>query len=54
MSPLRGFARLRPLGFVLAGLAQAASIASPWDGQPQPWLQWLSLAAGPLAFGPAA
>ncbi|WP_225785290.1 apolipoprotein N-acyltransferase [Xenophilus sp. Marseille-Q4582] len=45
MSPLRGFAGLRPLGFVLAGLAQAASIASPWDGQPQPWLQWLSLAA---------
>lgn len=45
MSPLRGVAGLRPLGFVLAGLAQAASIASPWDGQPQPWLQWLSLGA---------
>lgn len=33
------------MGLVLAGLAQAASIASPWDGQPQPWLQWLSIAA---------
>ncbi|RYF81464.1 MAG: apolipoprotein N-acyltransferase [Comamonadaceae bacterium] len=45
MISLRGLAWLRPLGFVLAGLTQAASIASPWDGQPQPWLQWLSLAA---------
>ena len=41
----RGSVWLRPLACVLAGLAQAASIASPWDGQPQPWLQWLSLAA---------
>ena len=29
---------------VLAGLAQAMSIAAPWDGQPQWWLQILSLA----------
>jgi apolipoprotein N-acyltransferase len=27
-----------------AGLAQAAAIASPWDGQPQWWLQLISLA----------
>ncbi|MDA7417017.1 apolipoprotein N-acyltransferase [Xenophilus arseniciresistens] len=45
MSFPRASALLRALAFVLAGLAQAASIASPWDGQPQPWLQWLSLAA---------
>lgn len=30
---------------LLAGLAQAASIAAPWNGQPQWWLQLLSLAA---------
>ena len=35
----------RALGFGLAGLAQAASIAAPWDGRPQWWLQLLSLAA---------
>jgi len=29
---------------LLAGLAQAASIAAPWNGQPQWWLQLLSLA----------
>ncbi len=29
---------------VLAGVAQAMSIAAPWDGQPQWWLQILSLA----------
>jgi len=29
---------------LLAGLAQAASIATPWDGQPLWWLQILSLA----------
>ena len=34
-----------PLAAALAaGLAQAFSIASPWDGQPQWWLQLLSLA----------
>jgi len=33
---------------LLAGIAQALSIAAPWDGQPQWWLQLLSLAA--LAF----
>nr|WP_082753277.1 apolipoprotein N-acyltransferase [uncultured Acidovorax sp.] len=33
---------------VVAGAAQAWSIASPWDGQPSWWLQLLSLAA--LAF----
>lgn len=33
---------------LLAGLAQAASIAAPWDGQPQWWLQLLSL--GVLAW----
>jgi apolipoprotein N-acyltransferase len=32
----------------VAGLAQALSIAAPWNGQPQWWLQLLSLAA--LAF----
>lgn len=41
-------ARLRrlapPLAALAAGLAQAASIASPWNGQPQWWLQLLSLA----------
>ncbi|RZL90200.1 MAG: apolipoprotein N-acyltransferase [Variovorax sp.] len=35
----------RALGFGLAGLAQAVSIAAPWNGQPQWWLQLLSLAA---------
>jgi apolipoprotein N-acyltransferase len=30
---------VRALGFGLAGLAQAASIAAPWDGQPLWWLQ---------------
>ena len=35
---------LRALGFGAAGLAQAFSIASPWNGQPQWWLQLLSLA----------
>ena len=29
---------------LLAGLAQAVSIAAPWDGQPQWWLQLVSLA----------
>lgn len=32
------------LAALAAGLAQAAAIASPWDGQPQWWLQLLSLA----------
>jgi apolipoprotein N-acyltransferase len=36
---------LRALGFGLAGLVQALSIAAPWDGQPLWWLQLLSLAA---------
>ena len=36
---------LRALGFGLAGLAQAASMAAPWNGQPLWWLQLLSLAA---------
>ncbi|VTU37369.1 Apolipoprotein N-acyltransferase [Variovorax sp. PBL-H6] len=36
---------VRPLGFAFAGLAQAASIAAPWNGQPLWWLQLLSLAA---------
>ena len=37
--------RLVPYLFaLLAGLAQAAALASPWDGQPQWWLQLLSLA----------
>ena len=30
---------------LVAGLLQAASIAAPWNGQPQWWLQLLSLAA---------
>jgi apolipoprotein N-acyltransferase len=30
---------------LIAGLAQAASIAAPWNGQPQWWLQVLSLMA---------
>ncbi|PNG53402.1 MULTISPECIES: apolipoprotein N-acyltransferase [unclassified Variovorax] len=38
-------APVRALGFGLAGLAQAASIAAPWSGQPLWWLQLLSLAA---------
>ena len=29
---------------LLAGVAQAVSIADPWTGQPHWWLQWLSLA----------
>jgi apolipoprotein N-acyltransferase len=36
---------VRALGFGLAGLAQAASIAAPWNGRPLWWLQLLSLAA---------
>ena len=36
---------LRALSFGLAGLAQAASIAAPWNGQQLWWLQLLSLAA---------
>ena len=36
---------LRSVGFGLAGLAQAGSIAAPWSGQPLGWLQLLSLAA---------
>lgn len=35
---------LRALGFGVAGLAQAVAIAAPWNGQPQWWLQLLSLA----------
>ena len=30
---------------LVAGVAQALSIAAPWDGQPQWWLQLLSLAS---------
>jgi apolipoprotein N-acyltransferase len=38
--------RLLPFALALAaGLAQAASIALPWNGRPQWWLQLLSLAA---------
>ncbi len=38
--------RLAPFAIaLLAGLAQAISIAAPWGGQPQWWLQLLSLAA---------
>jgi len=36
--------RAGPVAALAAGLAQAASIAAPWDGQPQWWLQLLSLA----------
>ena len=37
--------RLLPLLFaLLAGAAQAVSIAAPWNGEPQWWLQLLSLA----------
>jgi apolipoprotein N-acyltransferase len=37
--------RLAPFALAfLAGLAQAMSIAAPWSGQPQWWLQLLSLA----------
>jgi apolipoprotein N-acyltransferase len=35
----------RALGFGIAGLAQAAAIAAPWNGQPVWWLQMISLAA---------
>jgi apolipoprotein N-acyltransferase len=46
------------LAFALAlaaGLLQAASIAAPWNGQPQWWLQLLSLAvlAGVLQGQPS-
>ncbi len=34
-----------PLASVIAGYAQAVSIATPWDGQPLWWLQMLSMAA---------
>ncbi|MDB5730264.1 MAG: apolipoprotein N-acyltransferase, partial [Variovorax sp.] len=36
---------LRPLGFAGAGVAQALSVATPWNGQPLWWLQLISLAA---------
>ncbi|VTU40653.1 Apolipoprotein N-acyltransferase [Variovorax sp. PBS-H4] len=36
---------VRALGLGFAGLAQAVSIAAPWNGQPLWWLQLLSLAA---------
>lgn len=35
----------RALAFGAAGLAQALAVAAPWNGQPQWWLQLLSLAA---------
>ena len=38
-------APVRASGARAAGLAQAASIAAPWNGQPLWWLQLLSLAA---------
>ena len=38
----------RPVAMVVAGLAHAASIGSPWDGQPVGWLQLLAL--GMLAW----
>ncbi len=38
----------RPVAIVVAGLAHAASIGSPWDGQPVGWLQLLAL--GTLAW----
>jgi len=44
-APARDFHALAWLGFLLAGIAQALSIAWPWDGQPVWWLQLLSLAA---------
>ena len=34
----------RALAFATAGLAQAVSIAAPWNGQPLWWLQLLSMA----------
>src|SRR3954447_6441124 len=38
-------ARLAPFVLaLLAGIAQALSIAAPWNGQPQWWLQLISLA----------
>jgi len=36
---------MRALAFGVAGLAQAISIAAPWNGQPLWWLQLLSTAA---------
>jgi apolipoprotein N-acyltransferase len=33
-----------PVGALLAGAAQAAAMAAPWNGQPQWWLQIVSLA----------
>jgi apolipoprotein N-acyltransferase len=45
---LQGRALLPYAIALLAGVAQAISIAAPWDGQPQWWLQLLSL--GMLAW----
>jgi apolipoprotein N-acyltransferase len=42
MAPLPRLAA--PAACLFAGLAQAASLAAPWNGQPQWWLQLLSLA----------
>ncbi|WP_143684518.1 apolipoprotein N-acyltransferase [Variovorax sp. KK3] len=42
---MKTFTLARASGFCIAGLAQAASIAAPWNGQPLWWLQLLSLAA---------
>jgi apolipoprotein N-acyltransferase len=39
---------------LLAGLAQAMSIAAPWNGEPQWWLQLISLAALALLLQRAA
>ena len=41
---LSAVGQLRLLGFVFAGLAQAASIAWPTNGQPLWWLQLASMA----------
>jgi apolipoprotein N-acyltransferase len=44
-----------PVAALMAGLAQAASVAAPWNGQPQWWLQLIALAvlAGLLQRAPS-
>ncbi|HEY8050165.1 MAG TPA: apolipoprotein N-acyltransferase [Ramlibacter sp.] len=47
--------RIAPFAIaIVAGIAQAASIAAPWNGHPQWWLQLLSLAALALLVQRAA
>ena len=40
---LRWRAFVPTVALLLAGWAQAAALAAPWNGEPQGWLQLLSL-----------